>query len=450
MDGWLLSAGWGTNGDGLARLVTGLLALRTRPATDVVHARGVWDMSFFLGHFGGTTLPATPEDVLGYVGYAVELREFRLDSSTVRTYLSGVSAWHSELGEMLRLCGIRDGAGQPCVISNPCKSSLVLGLLKVLDKYYKKPSKAKSCWTLVQWVTIFRYGFVVAARHGRHNRLLFVFCTVGCLRPTGTRYLRVFYRLTRAGTGVSIEFYSPADVTIPHVVVVRGDGNLRPYVRGRLQRDTNVDARKPRFFYLPEHIPGLCCSPVALFEDYVLRKRVPSGGLLFAAPKGASGWYPGPYMGHGGAFVRAYGRAYPTARDGHLYGGGSARKSLGQWLWTYGWASRMISDYEQVWPPGLESLVRAALSAVGGEVQSMSVGGYYLCNPYRMAMATDLPAGDTDSDDVVSSCDCSECRAEMDSWGLADGVHESGLTDGVMAREPRPAGSMKDVTLLTM
>eukprot|EP00854_Cymbomonas_tetramitiformis_P002905 gene2905-3716_t len=61
-------------------LVTGLLALRTRPATDVVHARGVRDMSFFLGHFGGTTLPATPEDVLGYAGYVVELREFRLDS----------------------------------------------------------------------------------------------------------------------------------------------------------------------------------------------------------------------------------------------------------------------------------------------------------------------------------------------------------------------------------
>ncbi|KAK3282092.1 hypothetical protein CYMTET_10151 [Cymbomonas tetramitiformis] len=276
VDCWLLSAGWDTDGRPLAQLVTGLLALRTRPATDVVHARGVRDMSFFLGHFGGTTLPATPEDVLGYAGYVVELREFRLDSST--------------------------------------------------------------------WVTIFRYGFVVAARHGRHNRLLFVFCTVGCLRPTGTRYLRVFYRLARAGTGVSIKFYSPADVTIPHVVVVRGDGNLRPYVRGRLQRDKNVDARTPRFFYLPEHIPGLCCSPVALLEDYVLRERVPSGGLLFAAPEGASGWYPGPYMGYGRAFVRAYGRAYPTARDGHLYGDGSARKSLGQWLWTYGWASRMISD----------------------------------------------------------------------------------------------------------
>ncbi|KAK3242349.1 hypothetical protein CYMTET_47968 [Cymbomonas tetramitiformis] len=418
VDCWLLSTGWGSDGRPLVRLVAGLLALRTRPTTDVVHARGVRDMSFFLGHFGGTTLPATPEDVLGYAGYAVELREFRLDSSTMQTYLSGVSAWHSELGELLRLCGIRDDAGQSCSLSNPCKASVVLGLLKVLDKYYKKPSKAKSCWTLVQWVTIFRYGFLVLTRHGRHNRLLFLFCTVGCLRPTGTRYLRVFYRLVRTGAGVSVEFLSPSDVTIPHVVVVRGDGDLRPYVRGRLQRDKNVDARRPRYFYLPEHIPGLCCSPVALLEEYVLREGVPSGGLLFAAPKGARGWYSGPYMGHGRAFVRAYCRAYPGARDGHLYGGGSARKSLGQWLWTYGWASRMISDVGgqqgQVWPPELESLVRAAMAAVGGRVQCMSIGGHYLCDPYRMAMATELPDGDTDSDDVVSSCDCSMCRRERD------------------------------------
>eukprot|EP00854_Cymbomonas_tetramitiformis_P016017 gene16017-18997_t len=46
--------------------------------------------------------------------------------------------------------------------------------------------------------------------------------------------------------------------------------------------------------------------------------------------------------------------------------------------------------------------------------QCMSIGGHYLCDPYRMAMATELPDGDTDSDDVVSSCDCSMCRRERD------------------------------------
>ncbi|KAK3233696.1 hypothetical protein CYMTET_56020 [Cymbomonas tetramitiformis] len=323
----------------LTCLISRLLSMRTRSSTDTVHARGIRDISFFLGHFGGTTLPATVEEVLGYAGYAVELREFRLDSSS--------------------------------------------------------------------WVTIYRYGFVLFRRSGRHHRLLFVFCTVGCLRPTGTRYLRVFYRLRHCSGGVSIEFYSPEDVSIPHVVVVRTDGDLRPYIRGRLHRDKNVDARKPRYFYLPEHIPGLGCSPVALLEEYVLRERVPSGGLLFVAPKGASGWYPGPYMGHGRAFVRAYDRAYPGARDGCLYGGGSARKSLGQGLWTYGWASRMISDvgggWLAEWPPGLAATVQAGLAAAGGGALLQGrVGDHYFYEPYNMAMATELPVGGAANADAAN------------------------------------------------
>ncbi|KAK3270084.1 hypothetical protein CYMTET_21508 [Cymbomonas tetramitiformis] len=171
----------------LTCLISRLLSMRTRSSTDTVHARGIRDISFFLGHFGGTTLPATVEEVLGYAGYAVELREFRLDSSSVRTYVSGLSAWHAEMSEGLRACDMLDSVGLPCSLQNSCKASLVGALLRVLDKHYKKPSAAKSCWTLVQWVTIYRYGFVLRRRSGRHHRLLFVFCTVGCLRPTGTR-----------------------------------------------------------------------------------------------------------------------------------------------------------------------------------------------------------------------------------------------------------------------
>ncbi|KAK3255670.1 hypothetical protein CYMTET_35159 [Cymbomonas tetramitiformis] len=213
---WLVASGWRPGNEALVRLVTGMLALRTRPSTDRIHRRGVRDISFFLASFCGTTLPATAKDVLGYCGYAVELREYRLDSSSVRTYIVGVSAWHTELDEVVQACGLVDSAGE--------------------------------------------------------------------------RYLRVFYRLRESASGgVTIEFLSPPDLSIPHVVVVRGDGDLGPYVRGRLEKDKNVDARKPRYFYMPEHIPGLGISPVAMLEEYVIVEGVPSGGLLFAAPKGATG-----------------------------------------------------------------------------------------------------------------------------------------------------------------
>ncbi|KAK3280117.1 hypothetical protein CYMTET_12027 [Cymbomonas tetramitiformis] len=88
---WLVSAGWRPGNEALVRLVTGMLALRTRPSPDRVHQRGVRDITFFLGHFCGITLPATAEDVQGYCRYAVELCEYRMDSSSVRTSLEGVT-----------------------------------------------------------------------------------------------------------------------------------------------------------------------------------------------------------------------------------------------------------------------------------------------------------------------------------------------------------------------
>ncbi|KAK3285320.1 hypothetical protein CYMTET_7071 [Cymbomonas tetramitiformis] len=144
---------------------------------------------------------------------------------------------------------------------NPCKHRLVRDLLKVLDKYYKKVSQAKSGWTKQQW------------------------------------------------------FRAPDDPYVPHVVVVHNDEELSPYVRGQLRFDKNADARKPRRFYLPEEVPALGVRPVELLENYILRERVPSWGPLFTAPKGATGWYGTPYKGHRRAFKKAYLRAFPAAED---------------------------------------------------------------------------------------------------------------------------------------
>ncbi|KAK3287255.1 hypothetical protein CYMTET_5227 [Cymbomonas tetramitiformis] len=93
----------------------------------------------------------------------------------------------------------------------------------------------------------------------------------------------------------------------------------------QLRFDKNADARKPRRFYLPEEVHELGVRPVELLENYILRERVPSGGLLFTAPKGATGWYGTPYKGHGRAFKKAYQRAFPAAEDASQYGSGSAR-----------------------------------------------------------------------------------------------------------------------------
>ncbi|KAK3239210.1 hypothetical protein CYMTET_50845 [Cymbomonas tetramitiformis] len=116
----------------------------------------------------------------------------------------------------------------------------------------------------------------------------------GLLAPWGHHVLRVFYVVMYCRGRASIQFRAPDDPYVPHVVVVRNDEELSPYVRGQLRFDKHADARKPRRFYLPEEVPALGVRPVELLEDYILRERVPSGGLLLTAPKGATdigGWY---------------------------------------------------------------------------------------------------------------------------------------------------------------
>eukprot|EP00854_Cymbomonas_tetramitiformis_P011395 gene11395-biopygen11696 len=142
-----------------------------------------------------------------------------------------------------------------------------------------------------------------------------MFCTLGCLRVNGTCFLRVFFRVITVGSRASIQFISPpTDKYCPHVVVVRNGEEQSPYVRGQLVFDKNADARKPRRFYMPNEIPATGIRPVEVLEEYLLAEPVDTGALLFVAPKGISGWYTGPYRGHG-AFKKAYARAFPDAID---------------------------------------------------------------------------------------------------------------------------------------
>ena len=340
----VISAGIVHSGGSLALLVSTLLGMRTRLSTDRVHLRGVQDVQKFMDLYLDHGLPASSEDVLHYAAYAVELRPFRLDSSSVRNYLSGLSAWHIELAQLAKDARLVGPDGGPLRVPNPCRHPQVIGLLVVLDKRYKKPSKAKGSWTLRQWLAIYSGGFDTRTRYGLHHRLLFLFCTFGCLRKGATEQLRVYFRLQRTEEGVAVQWLEPPDPMQPYVMVVRTDGELSPYVRGYLSMDKNVDLRKPRKFYLPAEVPALGLLPVEELEDYIVASGLPSGSRLFSAPKGAMGWHYTPYRGHERAFKRAYARAFPEAADGHLYGSGSARKSLGQWLWTWGWSHRMISD----------------------------------------------------------------------------------------------------------
>ncbi|KAK3251817.1 hypothetical protein CYMTET_38870 [Cymbomonas tetramitiformis] len=74
-----------------------------------------------------------------------------------------------------------------------------------------------------------------------------------------------------------------------------------------------------------------------------VRGCLPAPCCAVLLTKGAAGWYAAPYTGFGRAYQKAFTRVFPDQGDAGHYGGGSPRKSLGQWLWTYGWPHRVIS-----------------------------------------------------------------------------------------------------------
>jgi hypothetical protein len=118
----------------------------------------------------------------------------------------------------------------------------------------------------------------------------------------------------------------------------------RRFIHALVSADKNVTSRKRRDVYIPDRVYELRIDCIDLLEDYILRERPPSGGLLLAAPLGKTGFRSNPYTNQHAAFRAAYARAHPDASDATAYGSGSARKSMAQWLWASGWAKRVIAD----------------------------------------------------------------------------------------------------------
>ena len=81
----------------LMKRVDEMEAMGARDSTMRTQRRGVQDYLAFCGTRGAVGLPATEFDLKAYVVWALLERTPRLDTSSIRTNLSGVSAWHVSL-----------------------------------------------------------------------------------------------------------------------------------------------------------------------------------------------------------------------------------------------------------------------------------------------------------------------------------------------------------------
>ncbi|KAK3256508.1 hypothetical protein CYMTET_34360 [Cymbomonas tetramitiformis] len=299
--------------------------MRKRLSTDKVHLRGIRDVVQFMGTYLDHGLPASVTDILVYAAYAVELRPYRLDASTVSSYISGVLAWHIEAGSLLKKASIRASEGRTYSLQASARAGTAQGLGQAVQEGITGKARLDGAAPAI-WAT-FSVGYVLSRRSSRHQRLVFMFCTFGCLRLVATCYLRACCELIETGGGVSIRFVAPReDAGMPHVATVRNDqGSLRK-LGGRSCLTTTwmligpVSSMYQGRFQL--WTSDLCmnwrmqCSPM----DCLLAPRCSPllMKLLIAILSAILGMAELPAMGH------------PEALDVHLYGGGSARQSLGQ------------------------------------------------------------------------------------------------------------------------
>ena len=311
----------------LIRTLQHLQQQESRSSTKESNRRGMEDYSRFCALQRVEAFPPTEATVQQYVVWCLTARQPTLDSTTVITYLHGVSAWVDGARVPAQAAGIG--------VRNPIKTGSMRRLKAVILKYYKLDSHAKLPYSVDTWCDIVRSGFDLSGRYGKQQRLFFMLSTAGPFRPNAMSQLRCIYNLTADG-GVEFGPTSPLQV-------IRGDPNWEaPYIHITVREDKNVDAKHgPREVHIPAQFMGFPILDWII--EYLRNERPPSGGYLLCAPHGRAGWRATPYTNHGEAFKKALLHARPLA-DPDSYGAGSPRKSLAQWLWTAGHGDRIIAD----------------------------------------------------------------------------------------------------------
>lgn len=282
-----------------------------------------------------------------------------LDSTTVDSYMTGISAFHSYV---ISISGARASN-----LQHPNEARAVSTLLEFVKKHHKLASRAKRPLTWAEVKGIVSKGFDTHTCRGLHSRLLWMLCTLGMLRRGACTRLRISYEVRTDPDGSrKIIYHKNSDIK------VKIDWKLRVrYIYFRVDVDKNVDSRRAAWGVIPEEIPSLGLRPVEIMEEYLLRVRPPSqhtfaepalpkprgakkpkgvdpddgliDGLLLAFPnfkvpenRKRRTFGGVPYTNPSQAFKDIYERAFPHAAASALLsiGSHSGRKTLAEFLWA--------------------------------------------------------------------------------------------------------------------
>ena len=324
---------------GLARGARVVEETGTRAATVKTYHTGINRYRKFCNLIAARPFPSTVALMVMFATYCLSWEQ--LDSSTTVNMIMAVSAWHDYVNTTLETATRQEmSRGWPS-ITNPAKSKRVRALLDNISKNFKKESKARTFLTLDEIKALWQLGFPMDIR-GMHHRLGFMLCIFGMLRQRAATLLIISYSIGKDSSGrPSVKYHDDSDVK-----VVRDRPDLGVHVSIRVDVDKNVDSRKSRTAYLPEHILGLGIHPVLELDSYLLTVQPPSGGFLLAAPKGLKQrtFNKNPFTAMAKVFTTAFKKVFPGSSKVSLIGSHSGRKSLAQALWNAGYCRRVIAD----------------------------------------------------------------------------------------------------------
>ena len=200
--------------------------------------------------------------------------------------------------------------------------------------------RARVALTIEQPRTMFDRGFKNTPS-GEHNKLAVALSLLGMPRQKAATSLIVRYRIHVGPTGEqTVEYLDGTDIRVVPVA------DLGDHIAINVDVDKNVNALKRRQGFVPDEVPALGLSPVAMLERYLIKYRPPSGGFLLSAPKSAKKktFRTSRFTGLSNAVKRAFAAVFPLDATVELIGSHSGRKSLAQWLWNAGHCRRVIAD----------------------------------------------------------------------------------------------------------
>lgn len=319
------------------------------------YASGQRSYAEFATKTGRSGLPSSIESLLGYLTWGVNIKIPPLDSTTLDTYISAISAFHQHTLEVAQ--NLAPG------LTNPADDPQVRALLGTLLKHHKRASRAKRPLTWEETLGIIERGFDLTTAGGLHCRLLWMLCTLGMLRRGAANALRISYDVCWRDGTLHFIFHKNSDISI-----CRSEETGREYILISVLSDKNVNSRKRVFAVIPDSIPALGISPVEILKHYLhvisppslhlaLPPRGPTpkaasrsckrpaheDGLLLSWPQfrdpqstGSRPFLRNRYTAASTAFQRMYARAFPMSTSEMLdtIGSHSGRRTMAEFIWA--------------------------------------------------------------------------------------------------------------------